>query len=213
MLCPVGDPPQTQAVIMARCCSGVHCSVGHRCCQCCSLSPLCHSHWHTHTHTHTHIYTYNMLLAFTVGAEYSINSNSCFEGITLSTVVPAKCIYPPHIWQQQRAEKGRRGEVVQYSLVDVAGHYAELQGVLIYYCGQWSMKSWRRAERAQIPFLFPHAAHISPTHPGPPHPRVSLSPSWPCQAPALSSLGPLAPSMWLVRLPSCRGSAVVSVGP
>jgi len=60
---------------------------------------------------------------------------------------------------------GRRGHV-QHSLVDVAGHYAELRGVLIYYRGQLSMKSWRRAERVQIPLLHPHAAHISPHNPG-----------------------------------------------
>lgn len=43
----------------------------------------------------------------------------------------------------EREERGGegRGGVVRCSLVDVAGHYAELQGALICYCAQWSVKS------------------------------------------------------------------------
>ncbi len=37
--------------------------------------------------------------------------------------------------------------------MDVAGHYAELQGALICYCAQPSVKSPRRPERPQIPLL------------------------------------------------------------
>lgn len=40
-----------------------------------------------------------------------------------------------------------------WSVVDVAGHYAELQGALICYCAQPSVKSPRRPERPQIPLL------------------------------------------------------------
>lgn len=89
-----------------------------------------------------------------------------------------------------RAEMGGRG-AVPYSLVDVAGHYAELQGVLIYYRGQWSMKSWRRAERAQIPFLHPHAAHISPHIPALPALVLLSACLRPCPAPA-----PAFPRPW-----------------
>lgn len=38
-------------------------------------------------------------------------------------------------------EGQRQDRMVEWSLVDVAAHYAERQGVLIYYCGQWSIKS------------------------------------------------------------------------
>lgn len=38
-------------------------------------------------------------------------------------------------------ERERHDRMVERSLVDVAAHYAERQGVLIYYCGQWSIKS------------------------------------------------------------------------
>lgn len=52
-------------------------------------------------------------------------------------------------------EKGKGKHVVWYNLAYVVCHYAEQQGVLIYYCGQWSIKSWRCAEREQIPFFIP----------------------------------------------------------
>lgn len=67
--------------------------------------------------------------------------------------------------------RGRRWEhVVQYNLVDVAGHYAEQQGVLIYYRGQWSRKNWRWAERGANPFSpSPCCPHLL-IHPSPPHP-------------------------------------------
>lgn len=50
--------------VLFRCALGLLCSVGHRCCQCCLLSPLCHSHPPTHS----------ILQAFTVRSEYSIES-------------------------------------------------------------------------------------------------------------------------------------------
>lgn len=52
-----------------------------------------------------------------------------------------------------------------HNLAYVVCHYAEQQGVLIYYCGQWSMMSRKGANPF---FLHPHAAHISSSLPGPP---------------------------------------------
>lgn len=49
--------------------------------------------------------------------------------------------------QQDRAEyvrgeeEGKGQHVARYDLAYVVCHYAEQQGVLIYYCGQWSIKS------------------------------------------------------------------------
>ncbi len=126
-------------------------------------------------------------------------------------VTVVEYIYLLYVWREHRAEKGRHEDVVQCSLVDVAGHYAELQGVLIYYRGQWSMKSWRRTERVQIPFLYPHAAHISPHTPSLPALMLLSAYLGPDQ-PRPSLVLALALSMRLERLSSCRGSAVVSVG-
>lgn len=52
-------------------------------------------------------------------------------------------------------KKGKGKHVVWCNLTYVVCHYAEQQGVLIYYCSQWSTKSWRCAEREQIPFFIP----------------------------------------------------------
>lgn len=158
-----------------------------------------------HTHTHTvfcKVSHQELNTILTHGKQLHAHSLVC---------TTPECMYLPYIWQELRAERGRREDVVQYSLVDVAGHYAELQGVLIYYGGQWSMKSWRRAERAQIPFLHPHAAHLSPQFPALPAPVFLTAHHGPAQ-PRPCLRWALAPSMRLARLPSCRGSAVVSVG-
>lgn len=169
MLRPVGDPPQTQAaVIVARCCSGVQ-SVSTAVWVTGAVSAAPSPHIVTHTPTHLHvqyIHTCNKYIASSPTnwtAEFAVVCDSCFCRNDL--IGSEKCIYSTVYMTRQKAEGGR-GDVVQYSLADVASHYAELQGVLIYYCGQWSMKSWRRAEKgAQIPLLLPRAAHISPTHP------------------------------------------------
>lgn len=204
MLCLMGDPPQTQAVILARCCSGVH-LVSSVVWVTGAANAASSPHSVIHTHPHT---VFCKLSQSDLNTALS-HAKNCFAHPLVC--VPAECLYPLYIRQEQRAEKGRREDVVQYSLVDVAGHYAELQGVLIYYRGQWSMKSWRWAERGANPFSpSPCRPHL-PSHPSPPRPRVFLSPSRPCPALAVPSWA-LAPSMRLARLSSCRGSAVVSVG-
>lgn len=137
------------------------------------------------TPTHTQ---YSASVHSQIWIQHWVMQKKCFAHSLVC--VPAECLYPLYIRQEQRAEKGRREDVVQYSLVDVAGHYAELQGVLIYYRGQWSMKSWRWAERGANPFSpSPCRPHL-PSHPSPPRPRVSLSPSRLCPALAVPSLGP-----------------------
>lgn len=188
------DPGCDCGQVLFRCAISFHCGVGHRCCQCRSLSPYCHSH-PAHPHT-IHTYIVSCALRVRTGS-----ANSCFAGTTSSAAMSADPLY---IWQGKTAEGGR-GDVVQYSLADVASHYAELQGVLIYYCGQPSMKSWRRAEKGANPlFLLPHAAHISPLTPavpalvllslrlGPARPHVPRPP-W-----------ALAPSMRLVEAAQLR---------
>ncbi len=182
MLGPMRDPPQTQTVIVARCCSGVHSvSTPVWVTGAANAAPSPQSVIHTRTHTHTHIH---------IQYTESFHSKGWIQCKVLLNIFWHIHMYLLSIWQEQREEKGGRGDVVQYSLVDVAGHYAELQGVLIYYCGQWSMKSWRRAERAQIPFLHPHAAHVSPHTPALPAPVPLSALSWPCPAPAVPSSGP-----------------------
>lgn len=109
-------------------------------------------------------------------------------------------------------ERQRQDPLVECSSVDVAAHYAERQGVLIYYCGQWSIKSRTWTERGnQIPsFPSPMPPTSFNTSPASQF-RDSLCPLWPCLTLAMPPWA-LAPSMWLARLSSCRGSAVVSAG-
>lgn len=46
---------------------------------------------------------------------------------------PKRHIYISSSYDRNSVANGARGDVVPYSFEDEAGHYAELQGVLIYY--------------------------------------------------------------------------------
>ena len=127
-----------------------------------------------------------------IWTQHWVMQKNCFAHSLVC--VPAECLYPLYIRQEQRAEKGRREDVVQYSLVDVAGHYAELQGVLIYYRGQWSMKSWRWAERGANPFSPSPMPPTSPLTAQPSPPPCFSQPISALPSPGRAFLGPWPPA-------------------
>lgn len=176
--------------MVVRCSSGVQCSVGQGWCWCCSLL---------------------LLRSFTQIHTQRIASSCIFFFARVVCVFTGSWTFDLN----RELEGQRQDPMVECSLVDVAAHYAERQGVLICYCGQWSIKSrpnmnWKGESN---PFFSqPHAAHIF-LHIPTPTPASqfcdSLCPLWSCLTLAMPPWA-LAPSMWLARLSSCRGSAVVS---
>lgn len=62
---------------------------------------------------------------------------TCFLRVSAVAVGHVSCTLDV----SRELERQRHDRMVEWSLVDVAAHYAERQGVLIYYCAQWSIKS------------------------------------------------------------------------
>lgn len=153
--------------VLFRCALGLQCSLGHRCCQCCSLFPL---HTQTLSHTHRHC----LLQAFTIRAE-NMDSN-----IVLHILLYQKwcgidrlcvCVW----WSRDERRENEGMCVVQFSgcsrsLCRAAGcAYLLLRSVE----HEKLKTSWKGPN--PVP-PYPCRPHL-PTHPSPPRLLASLGPT------------------------------------
>lgn len=118
--------------------------------------------------------------------------NIFFEGITLSEVMTANCAVYIYCLYDKNREQSREGKTRRCGAVQFRGCSRSLcRAAGCAYLLPRSVEheelktSWKGANPFSPSPCRPHL----PT-PALPAPRASLSPSWPCPAPALPSLGP-----------------------
>lgn len=132
--CAVGDLGETQDVMVVRCSSGGQCSESQVVQVLLPPPPaLSFPLIQTHRIACTCIFFLHVL---------------CLSAMAVGHVSGA-------LDMNRELERQRQDRMVEWSLVDVAAHYAERQGVLIYYCGQWSIKSRTWTERGDQIRYFP----------------------------------------------------------
>lgn len=187
MLCPRGDLPQTQAVIVARCCSGVH-SASSAAWVTGAANAALSSHLAVHTHADMHTQQ---------AASFHETSIEVGQYYIYCMLYLYKNIYKIDYNDMCPVLFSWCGGS-QY--ITAGWAYLFLRSVK---CEDPKM-SWKGANLIS-PSLY--TAHISP-HPSP---LLSARPR-PCPISA-SLLQVLAPSMRLARRSSCRGSAVYWIGP